>query len=467
MSKSFPRIAAALIAALLAFAGTRADAAVFATFDADQYDSNGFVFGDFSAGATFPVSTSGGVLSIDVMNDLDSVNGLFGGTGSDLVADFDAATTRIEVAVTVDELNVASAFNIVLVDNDGENTGEEYQYTFDISGLTPGMPTVLTRPINDFSFRQAAFEQTDGDMIPNFGLRQVQIQSVFDGTDRLKIDVDSVKIVDPDDPLLTEFTTSTYEAHAGKYTYGTFAVDGALDTTGPNFVINAGPTGSGGGGVGINGIGIDFEANEYQIEVEAKLLPGNTAEAFNVLLTDNDGEDTGPEMGSDDYLFAIPTSSFNETEFTTFTIPLGTGSESNIETTFGFTNGGDGLQNFGLSQMQIQATADDMLNLGIEISRFSIVELTETGDLAGDYNNDGIVSQGDLDLVLQNWGEVTPPVPDGWINEQPTGQIAQAQLDGVLQNWGNSTNVATSTVPEPTTLLLLAMGAGLAFARRR
>jgi hypothetical protein len=58
--------------------------------------------------------------------------------------------------------------------------------------------------------------------------------------------------------------------------------------------------------------------------------------------------------------------------------------------------------------------------------------------LPGDYDNSGAVGQIDLNLVLQNWGDTSPPVPAGWINEQHTGLIGQTHLNKVLQNWGKS-----------------------------
>ena len=57
----------------------------------------------------------------------------------------------------------------------------------------------------------------------------------------------------------------------------------------------------------------------------------------------------------------------------------------------------------------------------------------------GDYNASGQVEQGDLDLVLLNWGEPHDPAPDGWTNDLPTAPaINQDELDGVLLNWGNT-----------------------------
>ena len=66
---------------------------------------------------------------------------------------------------------------------------------------------------------------------------------------------------------------------------------------------------------------------------------------------------------------------------------------------------------------------------------------TPGSSLAGDYNSSGLVEQGDLDLVLLNWGANASPAPDGWNNPdyQPTEpQINQDELDGVLLNWGNT-----------------------------
>jgi hypothetical protein len=87
------------------------------------------------------------------------------------------------------------------------------------------------------------------------------------------------------------------------------------------------------------------------------------------------------------------------------------------------------------------------------------------GDLPGDFDNSGQVTQGDLDLVLLHWGKHVPPdpVPDGWINQQPMGLIGQSALDAVQLNWGHHIGfvplggilVSTASVPEPAAWVVL------------
>jgi len=99
-----------------------------------------------------------------------------------------------------------------------------------------------------------------------------------------------------------------------------------------------------------------------------------------------------------------------------------------------------------------------------------IVEFSGGGAIDGDYDNSGQVGQGDLDLVLLNWGQTAPPIPAGWINQQPNGLIGQTNLDGVLLNWGNGTPplAAINAVPEPVNFVMLVLGMmGLACQRCR
>lgn len=108
--------------------------------------------------------------------------------------------------------------------------------------------------------------------------------------------------------------------------------------------------------------------------------------------------------------------------------------------------------------------------------------------LLGDFDGSGDVGQGDLNLVLNNWGDavVDGESPDPlWVNasDVTAGLIGQDELALVLQNWGDTIGIAASLgqislstglseaqiaalVPEPGTLALLAL-TGLLTGRRR
>jgi hypothetical protein len=89
--------------------------------------------------------------------------------------------------------------------------------------------------------------------------------------------------------------------------------------------------------------------------------------------------------------------------------------------------------------------------------------------LVGDYNGSGSVEQGDLDLVLLNWGQSGSDLPDGWVITAPNGNIDQGELDAVLLNWGASSGLSPAGVPEPSTIaiLFIAAGLGLGLIRKR
>ncbi len=85
--------------------------------------------------------------------------------------------------------------------------------------------------------------------------------------------------------------------------------------------------------------------------------------------------------------------------------------------------------------------------------------------IPGDFNGSGQVEAGDLNLVLDNWGQVTPPIPAMWTGDQPNGLIEAGELNAVLDNWGNvasgALTVSASVVPEPASIASLLGFAGL------
>jgi len=67
-------------------------------------------------------------------------------------------------------------------------------------------------------------------------------------------------------------------------------------------------------------------------------------------------------------------------------------------------------------------------------------EVTATYRLTGDLNRDGFVGQTDLDYVLDDWGEYTPPAGSAnpWADQSDDGFVGQTDLDYVLDDWGQS-----------------------------
>ncbi|MEM1444939.1 MAG: hypothetical protein AAGF84_02700 [Planctomycetota bacterium] len=96
------------------------------------------------------------------------------------------------------------------------------------------------------------------------------------------------------------------------------------------------------------------------------------------------------------------------------------------------------------------------------------LELTLTPKLIGDYDGSGAVEQGDLNLVLSNWGSDDLAGLDGWVSQRPLiGRVDQEELNTVLSQWGATLASPTETaVPEPAAGGVLVL-MGYAFARRR
>lgn len=67
----------------------------------------------------------------------------------------------------------------------------------------------------------------------------------------------------------------------------------------------------------------------------------------------------------------------------------------------------------------------------------------ETGLLEGDFNNDGVVDNGDLSLLLGSWGGSA--VPSEWVNGF-TGTVDNDELSALLGGWG----AGLTAVPEPS-----------------
>ncbi len=93
--------------------------------------------------------------------------------------------------------------------------------------------------------------------------------------------------------------------------------------------------------------------------------------------------------------------------------------------------------------------------------------------LVGDHNLDDRVDQGDLDLVLQNWGEYAPFQNATRVETQAGSvRVGQSELDAVLQNWGGVLppdlhGFNPAAVPEPGAVGALGVLAVRLSRRRR
>ncbi|TWT47534.1 hypothetical protein Pla111_11490 [Botrimarina hoheduenensis] len=105
------------------------------------------------------------------------------------------------------------------------------------------------------------------------------------------------------------------------------------------------------------------------------------------------------------------------------------------------------------------ATNSDDTNSFI-IDNFRLLSLESNEPVSGDFNGDGKVDNGDLNLLLGSWGQST--VPAAWVNGF-AAPVDNAELNALLGNWGFGTAVA---IPEPATAWLL-LGAGLASLSRK
>lgn len=91
--------------------------------------------------------------------------------------------------------------------------------------------------------------------------------------------------------------------------------------------------------------------------------------------------------------------------------------------------------------------------VGEPLNAFGVVHDTRFGCLCPDFDGNGSIGDGDLTLLLANWGKAVPPVPAGWTGAQPTAPgIGDDELTSLLSGWGQS----PLTVPEPNVTALAA-----------
>jgi hypothetical protein len=79
---------------------------------------------------------------------------------------------------------------------------------------------------------------------------------------------------------------------------------------------------------------------------------------------------------------------------------------------------------------------------GEALSANSVLVARSSAAIRGDYDRNGVIDQGDLDLVLLHWGTDASTPLTGWRNDFPFGQVDQDDLDAVILNWGRVAEIS-------------------------
>lgn len=141
------------------------------------------------------------------------------------------------------------------------------------------------------------------------------------------------------------------------------------------------------GGLGLDIAQADFNASTHQFRIVYRQLQDNAAGDFRLVLRDNDGDDTGPGLGSEDHQFFVDMS---------FASPLNDGSGFDEQfvlltefgnpvfraQSFGFANDGDTILNPGVTQWQVQSAFGGADRLNIEIATIEIIPIPEPSAVA-------------------------------------------------------------------------------------
>ena len=444
-------------------------------------------FGDWSGKVVN--DTVHNILKVDVNADQDGIDGLYGGIGHALVpSDFSvSATSQIELVLRVDPLNQADALWVSLQDSDpdvDEFAADSFLYQFDLTSVTPGSFVTLTQPLNAPGPVSTSYPvgYIPGDGTPNYGLSGIGIQSILNGTERLKIDLKEVRVVDTSDPALLRATSSTFDQSIGRYAWYGFNPsensNAHNDTSGDTIVIDVAPaptpSPTNGNGTVHGGIGTPWlaslsgSATEYQLEVDVKVLPNNAADGFAIALQDKDPVTIEPVPGVfldgealEQFLYTFDLAGVSDTGFTTLTRRLDQWDGYYTPVT-GPSGLPDGIINLdpGLFQLEIEGLESaDRIN--IEVAAIRLV--AAPAGLLGDYNEDDVIDAADY----TTWRDALTAGATSLPNDPTPGVVDETDFTYWRSHFGEllgggSGSAAIANVPEPTSLVLMMVGTFLA-----
>jgi hypothetical protein len=385
---------------------------------------SGFSWGAFAEVDAVTASDDGIVVDVEASEPDGTTNGGFGvGTG-ELNIDFDAY--QMEVRVRPLSENVASTFRVIINEVDTPATGESYQYHFNLSDLEEDEWTTLSVPLSSPS----VVWTEGGDSVPEDGFAEFQLMTLWDRSEPLNIEVSGVYLA----PIDPEPDGVVFELNANNSTRGFVSggFQGAVINDGNTISIETDSFGS----FGMTWFETDFSAEGHGLVVRARLGEDNEAQAFQVVLADNDGFEAGGDVFADQWIFEFSTDNFTENEFTDVRQALS--DPGPVELGFGEYLDGDEEMNFGLFQIAFQSLFDTFHLLDIDIESIRIVE--HGGLLAGDADQDMDFDQLDLVKVQiaakyltgqpATWGEGDwDGAPGGTVGSPPLGNGVFDQLD--------------------------------------
>ena len=348
-------------------------------------------------------------------------------------ADFNSDELQVRIRGRRLAGNVADSFTIALTDMDGDDSGpglgnDNYQWRIPTGVFSDTEFTDIVYPLGStpLSVVMSPGTTNEGDGVPNFGAVSFLLQSEFDIRNRLAFEIDEI-VVEPV-CLTATYYVADYGTGFQNPGFSEFGNPGVVTETDDSVVFQA--AGFGGAGRGMVGeTAIDEQI--YQLRVTARLLPGNSATQFRVVLADSDGDDSAEGLGTENWEYPIPTAELNESTFTDVTIPIlsGAGRQQNFNSTFD----GDGVINFGLVEWFVQSTFDSTAALNVEIREIAIEPAETTPGIDFDVPN----------ASLFTYGEFGGP---GALTETPDGiEINATGFGGLGENDGTTREVDADT----------------------
>ena len=392
------------------------------------FNDSGWRWGAFLEPDAVEVTNDGILFDVPVTDDGQWPGTANGGIGIGLDGlDVDVEIHQLEIAYRVLEDNEASQFRVNLIENGSPDTGEEYMYLFDLN-LPIGEWTTAIVPLTEPS----VVWTIGGDNEPDFGLNQLQIQSVWNTTAVLNFEVAGMYVR----PIDQTRDNVIFELNANNFRTG-YVQDGF-----DGFVVNDFETinidADSYGRLGMTWVNTDFDHETHDIVVRAKRGPDNTAEAFRVGFTDEDGLEGLADLSGEDFFFEFSTGDFSTDEFTAVRQPF---TEFELVENFELF-AGDEEMNFGAFAVMLETIEGDDSRFNMEIESIQIVQ--RMPEINGDYDGNGVLDAIDIDALseairsgktdtefdLNRDGRVDDEDRSMWVIDLKMTYFGDANLDG-------------------------------------